>query len=336
MKPFANPPQIVWHILPDSLDEVPEGRGWQKELRLLRGTAVRVRDRCRRPALRRARADADSDSGPQPDPRLHDRRRGRASSAAGQGCAGTDDGAVNEGTQPWPATRRSIWPPEPWFTTLAEGGFKRNEFVTGGIPLTNILTKKGSAMTSTTGRLCMAMVLTLMTVAAEGRLSGSCCWTWRNSMRRTRSCKSRNSPRGSSSGPCRTVLGQKLDMGLKKLGVDPNHYDELHFEIKPLGSQVGLHATLFGMPTENELTSWYTKFRTATDKWSTGRFDLRVDDNGADLRASSGGSRPASCVSSSSREVPGISRRAEVAQGDLAQSAADPMGGGRGLRAAQH
>ena len=31
MKPFANPPQIVWHILPDSLDEVPEGRGWQKE-----------------------------------------------------------------------------------------------------------------------------------------------------------------------------------------------------------------------------------------------------------------------------------------------------------------
>ena len=31
MKPFATPPQIVWHILPDSLDEVPEGRGWQKD-----------------------------------------------------------------------------------------------------------------------------------------------------------------------------------------------------------------------------------------------------------------------------------------------------------------
>jgi hypothetical protein len=31
MKPFANPPQIVWHILPDCMDEVPEGRCWQKE-----------------------------------------------------------------------------------------------------------------------------------------------------------------------------------------------------------------------------------------------------------------------------------------------------------------
>ena len=101
-------------------------------------------------------------------------------------------------------------------------------------------------------------------------------------MRRTRSCKSRNSPRGSSSGPCRTVSGQKLDIDLKKLGVDPNNYDELRFDLKPLGSQVGLHTTLFGMPTENELTSWYTKFRTATDKWSTGRFDLRVDDDGAE------------------------------------------------------
>ena len=49
-------------------------------------------------------------------------------------------------------------------------------------------------------------------------------------------------------------IGQKLDMDLKKLGVDPNDYDELRFDLKPLGSQVGLHATLFGMPTENELT----------------------------------------------------------------------------------
>ena len=70
------------------------------------------------------------------------------------------------------------------------------------------------------------------------------------------------------------------------------------------------------MPTENELTSWYTKFRTATDKWSTGRFDLRVDDDGEDLPASSGGSRPASCVSSSTR-ASGISRRAEVVKAIL-------------------
>jgi len=76
-------------------------------------------------------------------------------------------------------------------------------------------------------------------------------------------------------------LGQRLDLDLGRLGVDPNDYDELRFEIKPQGSQVGLHATLYGMPTENELTSWYAKFRTATDAWSTGRFDLRVDDDGA-------------------------------------------------------
>ena len=75
-------------------------------------------------------------------------------------------------------------------------------------------------------------------------------------------------------------LGQTLNIDLRKLGVDPKDYDELRFDLKPLGSQVALHTTLFGMPTENELSSWYTKFRTATDKWSTGRFDLRVDDDG--------------------------------------------------------
>ena len=34
-------------------------------------------------------------------------------------------------------------------------------------------------------------------------------------------------------------LGQTLDIDLKKLGVDPNNYDELRFDLKPLGSQVG-------------------------------------------------------------------------------------------------
>lgn len=78
-------------------------------------------------------------------------------------------------------------------------------------------------------------------------------------------------------------IGQKLDIDLKKLGVDPHDYDELRFDLKPLGSQVGLHAALFGMPGPNDVSSWYTKFRTGTGEWAFGRFELRVDDDGAFL-----------------------------------------------------
>lgn len=76
-------------------------------------------------------------------------------------------------------------------------------------------------------------------------------------------------------------VGQTLNIDLRRMGVDPHDYDELRFDIKPLGSQVDLHATLFGMPDERSAASWYLKFRTATDQWSTGRYDLRVDDDGA-------------------------------------------------------
>jgi len=76
-------------------------------------------------------------------------------------------------------------------------------------------------------------------------------------------------------------LAQTLNIDLRKLGVDPKDYDELRFDLKPLGSQVALHTLLFSMPTEKELSSWYTKFRTATGEWTTARFDLRVDDDGA-------------------------------------------------------
>lgn len=76
-------------------------------------------------------------------------------------------------------------------------------------------------------------------------------------------------------------VGQSLLIDLKKLGVDPQDYDEFRFDIKPLGSEVDLHTTLYGMPTENTFSSWYLKFKIATDQWSTGRFDLRVDDDGA-------------------------------------------------------
>jgi hypothetical protein len=76
-------------------------------------------------------------------------------------------------------------------------------------------------------------------------------------------------------------VGQSLLIDLKKFGVKPQDYDEFRFDIKPLGSEVWLHTTLFGMPTEREFASWYLKFRIATGQWSTGRYDLRVDDDGA-------------------------------------------------------
>ena len=75
-------------------------------------------------------------------------------------------------------------------------------------------------------------------------------------------------------------LQQTLNIDLRRLGVDPHDYDELRFDIRPLGSQVALHALVFSMPTEKELCSWYLKFRTLLNLWTTGRFDLRVDDDG--------------------------------------------------------
>jgi len=76
-------------------------------------------------------------------------------------------------------------------------------------------------------------------------------------------------------------LAQTLNIDLRKLGVKAKDYDELRFDLKPLGSQVALHTMLFGMPTEKELSSWYTKFKTETGQWTTARFNLRVDDDGA-------------------------------------------------------
>jgi hypothetical protein len=76
-------------------------------------------------------------------------------------------------------------------------------------------------------------------------------------------------------------VGQMLEIDFKKLGVKPQDYDEFRFDLKPLGSGVDFHATLFGLFNEKSISSWYLKFKTATDLWSTGRYDLRVDDDGA-------------------------------------------------------
>lgn len=76
-------------------------------------------------------------------------------------------------------------------------------------------------------------------------------------------------------------LQQDLNIDLKKLGINPGDYDELRFDVKPLGSQVRLHVVLFGFPTDTTLSSWYLKFKAGTDQWNSGRLDLRVDDDGA-------------------------------------------------------
>lgn len=75
-------------------------------------------------------------------------------------------------------------------------------------------------------------------------------------------------------------LGQTLTLNLDKLGLDPADYDEIRFEIKPLGSQVGLHTLLTAFPTETEASSWHLKFKAVTGEWTEGRYDLRVDDDG--------------------------------------------------------
>lgn len=73
---------------------------------------------------------------------------------------------------------------------------------------------------------------------------------------------------------------QALRLDLPKLGVNPREFDELRFDIQPLGSQVGLQTTIAGLPSDAEASRWYLKFRTAEGQWASGRYDLRVDDDG--------------------------------------------------------
>ncbi|MBM4030810.1 MAG: hypothetical protein FJ291_03395 [Planctomycetes bacterium] len=101
-------------------------------------------------------------------------------------------------------------------------------------------------------------------------------------------------------------LPQNLSFDLRKLGADPKEYDELRFDLKPLGSQVRLHAVLFGMPTEKELSSWYSKFRSVTGVWAAGRFDLRVDDDGSQYPERFGDFRPGILRLALSRRILGF------------------------------
>lgn len=74
--------------------------------------------------------------------------------------------------------------------------------------------------------------------------------------------------------------GQTLTFDLAAGGIAPKEYDELRFDLKPLGSQVGLCLTLFHHPEKDQKSGWYLKFPAPEGVWSSGRFDLHLDDDG--------------------------------------------------------
>ncbi len=78
-------------------------------------------------------------------------------------------------------------------------------------------------------------------------------------------------------------LTQSLYLDLNAMGIDPRTYDELRFDLKPEGSLVFVQAVIKGMPGDEDVSSWYSKFRTQVGEWTEGRFDLRVDDDGVYL-----------------------------------------------------
>ncbi|MFW6107273.1 MAG: hypothetical protein ACOC8A_01135 [bacterium] len=73
---------------------------------------------------------------------------------------------------------------------------------------------------------------------------------------------------------------QTLHIDLAAQGIEASRYDELRFEIKPLGSQVGLRTAIGGLPEAGEVSRWYLKFKALTGEWASGRYDLRLDDDG--------------------------------------------------------
>ncbi len=73
---------------------------------------------------------------------------------------------------------------------------------------------------------------------------------------------------------------QTLHLDLARLGIEPQEFHEFRFDIQPLGSQVGLQTTIAGLPAADEASRWYLKFRTVAGQWASGRYDLRVDDDG--------------------------------------------------------
>jgi len=80
-------------------------------------------------------------------------------------------------------------------------------------------------------------------------------------------------------------IGKQIQIPLAPLGIDPAAYDEIRFDLMPIGSQVALHTLLTHHPAKGQVSSWYAKFPQRPEAWTEARFDLRVDDDGALLPA---------------------------------------------------
>jgi hypothetical protein len=76
-------------------------------------------------------------------------------------------------------------------------------------------------------------------------------------------------------------LTKTIRIPLGKLGIKLDDYDEIRFEMKPSGSQVSLHTLVTAFPAQGQFSTWYAKFPQAIGEWTEGRYDLRVDDDGA-------------------------------------------------------
>ncbi len=68
------------------------------------------------------------------------------------------------------------------------------------------------------------------------------------------------------------------------LAIDPAKYDEIRYDLMPLGSQVSLHTVLTRHPAEDAVASWYAKFPQRVGEWSAVRYETAVDDDGVWLR----------------------------------------------------
>ncbi|MCF7854928.1 MAG: heparinase II/III family protein [Candidatus Pacebacteria bacterium] len=75
-------------------------------------------------------------------------------------------------------------------------------------------------------------------------------------------------------------VAQSLHIDLTKLGIEPSEFDEFRFELMPEGSLVMVQAIVKGLPSDDEVSSWYSKFDIEIGEWNEGRYDLRVDDDG--------------------------------------------------------
>jgi hypothetical protein len=74
--------------------------------------------------------------------------------------------------------------------------------------------------------------------------------------------------------------GAELVYDLPALGMVANQFDELRIEFKTKESLVTFAPRLMAYPVNDMCRNWYSKILIEPGKWTTARFDLRLDDDG--------------------------------------------------------